>query len=310
VRARPAAPIVAALVVALVPALGLVPLARAATTNAFPPPSGGPRAVAMGGHLVALVRDDHALDTNPGRLVYAGRVASAQVDRLDPDLDLWRGRVGVAFGAGDELADAFRPLRPRAAAFGAALDAMTLNLIEGSSYRELTASGGAALSVTNFASVGVTARYQRAETEVVGAGADGFGVDVGFALNLSDRWDAGLAVRDAFGRAQFESSDDEDHAARATIGVATNWSRWQAELDYVLQYDHTAAVSAGAEVHAVPGKLDVRAGLSREAVEPARTVFAAGAGFTFKQFQLDYAFQNDADGAFEQQHRFALSARF
>jgi hypothetical protein len=293
--------------------LGLprVVAAADATSNAFLPSSGGPRVAAMGGHLIALVSDDHAIDVNPGRLPYAGRVVSAQFDRIDPDLDLWRGRVGVAFGAGDPLADAFRPQRPSAAAFGFALDGMNLTLIEGSAYREMAVAGGAALCLTNFSAIGLTARYQRATTDVLGANASGYGVDFGIAVNLSDYWDAGIAIKNAFGRSQFEDSDDEDHAARLTLGVATsNRKRWQAEFDYVFQYDHNAAAALGGEYHVLPGSLDLRAGVSREMLAPARTIVTAGAGFTYRQFQIDYAYGNDADGAFEQQHRVALSARF
>jgi hypothetical protein len=284
--------------------------ASAATTNAFPAPSGGPRVAALGGHIVALVRDDYALETNPGRLVYAGRVASAQFDRLDPDLELMRGRVGVAMATGAELEDAFRTVRPRAAAFGASVDALSLTLIGGSAYREATLTGGGAIALTNFAALGVAARYQRAQTDVPGAEATGFGVDFGLAVNVSDTWDAGLAIRDAFGRATYETSDDEDRPARLTIGAGTTRKRWLAEADYTFQYDKNAALSAGVEVHVVPGTLDLRGGASRETIRPARTILTAGAGFTFSAFHLDYAFGHDADGPFDQQHRVALSARF
>jgi hypothetical protein len=301
-------------------ALALAPLlalfawhadAPAATTNAFLPPSGGPRIAALGGHVVMLVSDDQAIEVNPARLVFAGRVVSFQVDQLDPDLDLWRGRAGVAFGAGDELADAFRSQRPRAAAFGFSLDGMSLRLIEASAYRELTVSGSAALCLTNFSSVGVTARWQRASTDVFGASATGYGVDFGLALNVSDHWDAGLSIRDAFGRAKFESSDDEDHAARLTIGVASiGHRRWQAEANYVFQYDHNAAASLGLEVHVVPGLLDLRGGVSREMIGFERTVATGGLGIAYRKLALDYAYGSDADGAFDQQHRVSLSARF
>ncbi len=287
--------------------------AAAATTNAFVPPVGGPRIASMGGHIVALVSDDQALETNPGRLSFVGRVASVQVDQLDPDLDLWRGRVGVAFGAGEELADGFRGQRPRTMAFGFSLDAMNLKLIEASAYRELMISGGAAVCLTNFSSIGMTARYLRAstDTEVLGTTATGYAVDFGLALGLSDNWDLGIAVKDAFGRSQFEESDDEDRAARLTLGVATSGRRrWQAEVDYVMQYDHNAAVAGGGEFHVVPGTFDLRAGVSQELLDPARTVLTAGAGFMFRKFQLDYAYGSDSDGAFEQQHRVALIARF
>lgn len=287
------------------------PAAADPTSVAFPDHGGGPRAIALGGHLVALPVDDHALETNPARLVYAGRSVSAQVDRLDPDLDLWRGRVGVAMGIGPLAAEPLQATRPRRMAFGASLSGQGLTLIEGSSYREATLAAGLAWAPTNLGAVGVAGRWQKAQSDVPGAEASGFGVDVGMTFDLTDHWDVALAITDAFGRTTFEDSDDEDRAARVTLGVAAvRRARWQAEVDYVFQHNSTSAVAAGVEVHVVPGVFDLRAGVAREMREPARFVPAGGAGLSFGGFHLDYAFRSDADGAFETQHRAELGARF
>ena len=84
----------------------------------------------------------------------------------------------------------------------------------------------------------------------------------------------------------------------------------QAEVDYVLQYNATAALAAGVEAHAVPGVFSLRAGLLREVRFPSRTVPSFGAGVVFGAFRMDYAFRADPDGAFENQHHVALGARF
>lgn len=287
------------------------PVHAAATSVAFPDAGGGPRSIAMGGHLVALPIDDHAIESNPGRLVYSTGSASAQVDRLDPDLDLWRGRVGVALGHGPSAAEPLQLTKPRRMAFGVAIQGQGLTLIEGSAYREATLAGSIGWAAANFLATGATVRYQRATSDVEGAGASGFGVDLGLSMDLSDHFDLGLAVTDAFGRTTYEASDDEDRAARVTLGVATVRRRWfQAELDYVYQNNATSALAGGFEVHAVKDILDVRLGVSQELREPARTVPSAGLGFGFREFRFDYAYRNDPDGAFEHQHRVALGARF
>ncbi len=293
-------------------ALALAPAgAHAATSAAFPDPGGGPRAIALGGYIVALPLDDLALESNPARLVYATGSVSAQVDRLDPDLDLWRGRVGLALGIGPSAAEPMQASQPRRMAIGFALGGQGLTLIEGSDYRETTAALGLAYAPISIGALGVAARYQRSFSDVAGAEATGFGVDVGLSLDLAEHWDVALAVRDAFGRTKFEDSDDEDRAARVTVGLATaRRGRWQAEVDYVLQRDATSAVSVGGELHVVPGVLDLRAGVSREMQGVARTTPSFGAGLGFGAFRLDYAFRSDPDGAFETQHRGALGARF
>ncbi|MEO6463049.1 MAG: hypothetical protein ABIP29_08225 [Candidatus Eisenbacteria bacterium] len=292
-------------------ALAAGPAAAATTSAAFPDAGGGTRSIALGGHLVALPTDDHALETNAARLVYGAGSFSAQVDRLDPGLDLWRGRIGVALGIGPSAAEPLQATRPRRMAFGASIAGQGLTLIEGSSYREATFSAGLAWAPTNLGAIGVAARYQRSVSDVPGAEAAGFGVDVGLSFDLSDHFDVALSVKDAFGRTTFENSDDEDRAARLTLGVAgVRHRRWQAELDYVLQHNSTSAVAGGAEFHVVPGVLDLRAGVSREMRGQARIVPSAGAGLSFGAFRMDYAFRFDPDGAFETQHRASLGARF
>jgi hypothetical protein len=301
---------VRAVVAAAVLALVADP-AAAATSAAFPTADGGPRSIALGGHVVALPVDDLALESNPARLAYGTGWVTAQYDRIAPDLDLHRGRIGAAFALGPGAAEPLQMSKPVRMAVGVSLDTQGLTLIEGSDYREATAAVGLAWTAVSVGAAGVAVRYQRSISDVDGTEATGFGVDVGLSLDLADHWDLALAVTDAFGRTTFEDSDDEDRAARTTLGIAAvrrKW--WQAELDYVFQHDETSALAGGFEVHVVPGTLDLRLGVSQEMREPARTVASAGAGVTFSRFRLDYAYRADQDGAFDVQHRIALGARF
>jgi len=285
--------------------------AGAATSAAFPSAGGGPRAIALGGHIVALPVDDLALESNPARLAYATGSATGQYDRISPDLDLQRGRVGAAFALGPGAAEPLQDSRPVKLALGVSLATQGLTLIEGSAYSEVTLSAGLAYVPTSVGAAGVAVRYQRALSDVPGAEATGFGVDIGLSFDLAEHWDIALAVTDAFGRTTFEESADEDRGARTTLGIAAVRRRWwQAELNYVLEADATSAVAGGFEIHVVPGTLDLRAGVSQEMRDPARTVPSFGCGVAFSAFHLDYAYRADRDGAFDVQHRFALGARF
>ncbi len=285
--------------------------AQAATSVAVPPSDGGPRAIALGGHVVTIITDDQALETNPARLAYGANTVTAQYDRIEPELEFFRGRIGAAFALGPSAAEPFQGSKPYRMVVGASLATQELTLIGGSGYREAVATVGFAYVPMPQLAGGINVRYQRADTDVLGASATGFGVDIGLSVDLSDHWDAALAVTDAFGRTTFETSDDEDRLARTTLGIAyvrRKW--WQAEIDYVFEQSKTSALSGGAEIHVVPGTFDVRLGASQELRDPARTVLSAGAGVTFSAFHLDYAYRSDPDGAFDVQQRVALGARF
>ncbi len=285
--------------------------AHGATSAAFPSSDGGPRAIALGGHMVVMTVDDLALETNPARLAYAANTVTVQYDRLSPDLDFNRGRIGAAFALGPSAADPYQGSQPYRMVVGASLATQNLTLIEGSGYREATLSAGVAYAPMALGAGGITFRYLRADSDVEGASATGFGVDVGIAVDLAEHWDAALTVTDAFGRTTFENSDDEDRLARTTLGIAAvRYKWWQAEIDYVFEQSTTSALAGGAEIHVVPGTLDLRVGVSQELREPARTLLSAGAGVAFRAFHLDYAYRSDPDGAFDVQHRVALGARF
>jgi hypothetical protein len=285
--------------------------AFAAPTSAFERPGGGPRAAALGGHTVVLPDDDFALGTNPGRLVFAQRSASAQFDRIDPVIELWRGRLGFVQPLGTKPNDPYVLAVPYPFAVGAALDLTSLTLIEGSGYREAAVSLGGAVAPITILGVGATVRVEQASSDVVGLSGNAFGVDVGASIALWDHVGAGVALKNAFGRASFEGGDDEDRAAELTVGLAaTHYSRWQAEVDYVFARNTTSALSGGVEVHVVPGMFDLRAGVAREMAGAGRWIPSAGAGFILSMFRIDYAFRSDTDGGLDAQHQLALGARF
>ena len=283
----------------------------AAATNAFERPAGGPRSAALGGHSVVLVDDDYAMGANPGRLVFAERSVSAQYDRIDPAVDLWRGRVGVALPLGSEITEPLQTSHTYARAFGAALDVTGLTLIEGSGYREAAASLGFAAAPTAFLGFGISGSYERASSDLDAIAAHAWGIDLGGSMDLTDHWAMAFAIRNAFGRATFDGGDDEDRPAEVTIGLAARARRrWQAELDYVFQHNTTSAVSGGVEIHVVPGVFDLRGGMAREILGSTRMVPSAGAGFTIQHLKLDYTFRSDKDGSMDAQHELALGARF
>lgn len=310
-RAPGTARIAAALLLALVAGTLGKGAAHAATTSAFDRLDAGPRGIALGAHTVALIDDDYALGQSPGRLVFAGGSASAQYDRIDPDVNLWRGRAGVVKPLGPEITQPLQPGRVWRSAAGLSLDVTQLDLIEGSSYREMTATGGAGAALLDFLSVGVGVHYDRASSDVTDIHATGFGVDLGAAAILADHWDAALAIKNAFGRVKFEGDDSEDRAAEFTAGLAAAHHRyWQAEADYVLQENRTAATSVGLELHVVPGTLDLRGGLANERIPVGRTVTSAGIGIRLQRLRLDYAFRSDPDGLSDTQHQVAIGTRF
>ncbi len=287
------------------------PAAQAQPSVAFRTGTGVPRTAAMGGNLVCLLIDESATDSNPARLVYGTRTASVRYDRIDPEVELWSGRVGAAFALGPDAGEPLQLSRPRRSAAGLALDLTGLTLIEGSGYNEASLTAGYGYTVVNFMALGVAARYDRVFSNLDAIGATGYGVDIGLSAVLSDHLDDALSIRNAFGRITFDGGDDEDLPAELTVGVAMARRRWyEAEIDYVFQEDRTAAWSLGVEAHVLPGTLDVRAGVTRETLGVDRTLPSAGLGVTWNRLRMDYAFVSDADAGRDAEHRLGLAARF
>jgi hypothetical protein len=291
----------------------MIPMvAFGATSAGFERPGGGARSAALGGHSVVLPDDDHALGSSPGRLVFASRSASAQYDRIDPDVELWRGRVGVVLPMGRDLTEPLQTSHVRRNAVGLALDVTSLTLIEGSAYREAAVSLGGAVAPMGILGLGGVVRYERASSDLDAIQASAWGVDVGLAIELSDHIAGAIAVRNALGRTSYDGGDDEDRAGEVTLGLGANHYRWwSAEVDYVYRDNTTSALAGGVELHAVPGTLDLRAGAASEEGPAGRRVIpSAGAGFAFDRWHLDYAFRSDKDGSLDAQHQVALTARF
>ncbi|MGH7724879.1 MAG: hypothetical protein ACREOU_05570 [Candidatus Eiseniibacteriota bacterium] len=289
----------------------LAPLAQAAPSVAFRSWATVPRTAAMGGNLVCLLTDESATDSNPARLVYGTRTASVHYDRVDPDIELWSGRLGAAFPLGPDAAEPLQLTRPRRSAAGVAIDVTGLTLIEGSGYNETSLTAGYGYTIVSFLAVGIAARYNHVFTNSTEIGANGYGVDIGLSADLSDHVDAALSIRDAFGRVTFDGGDDEDLPAQLTVGVAMARRRWyEAELNYVFQENHTAAWSLGGEVHVMPGTLDLRAGVARETLGTDRTLPSVGLGVSWNMLRMDYAFVSDSDAGRDATHRLGLLARF
>ena len=285
--------------------------AAAAPTNGFERPGGGPRAAALGGHAITLLEDDDVMGANPGRLVFAHRSASAQYDQVEPDIDLWRGRAGVAWPLGHEITEPLQATHAYRGALGVLLDVTSLTLIEGSAYRESQVALGGAIAPASIFGLGASVSYERATSDADQIAAHAWGIDLGTTLDLSDHWTAAIAIKNAFGRAQYDGGQDADRAAETTFGVAARgYRRWQAEADYVTQHNTSAAVSGGVEIRVVPGVFDLRGGVARELLGGGRTVPSAGAGFLIGKIRLDYAFRSDTDGGTDAQHQVALGARF
>src|SRR5258708_23408357 len=137
------------------------------------------------------------------RLASTGGSASAQYDGSDPEVDVWRGGVGGVKAVGREITEPLQPGRLWRAVAGVSLDVTHLSLIEGSSYREMTATGGAGAALLDFLAVGAAVHYDRASSDVTDLHATGFGVDLGLAGALADHWDAAIAIKNAFGRVTF-----------------------------------------------------------------------------------------------------------
>ncbi len=164
----------------------------------------------------------------------------------------------------------------------------------------------------DIASLGITGKYLR---ESVGAdlagGSDdainGYGIDLGFGLQLHEQFRFGLAVQDIAGKlGSVDEAEDLPTNLRAGLAVwpihglttAFDVEKTQDDDDYQFHTGAEFRMPLTEEVAAA-----VRAGLNDGD-------FAAGFGMRFKFLEADYAYVNDNQDFLNENHRFSVALKF
>ena len=286
--------------------------ADASRGGAFRHPGYGARAWGMGGAAVATMDDEGAVYWNPAMLSLAARnVAGASYINLVAGATARQSQIAYArVLAWGEEGDGGRRLGRHAV--GAMYTNVHLGISGDYRYDENLLRMAYAYCPEQFVSFAIGAEVFVSSSDVGGFGAHGSTVDGAIRLALSRSLTLGLVVRDAFSRYSYADGRDFEKERAWVLGVAyAGVSVAVVEGDVVWENGGVARAVIGAESDDLFGVLALRAGLASLSSGQSRTVPYLGLGVRVRgQFALHYNANLDDETAFEDTHRFTLSAAF
>ena len=295
---------------ALALALALPASAQDLRSPAFMPLSGGARAYALSGALVALTDDAGAAFLNPARLAFVGGPSvEAGYARLVEGLPSDRGELAYARPLGEPIAAPFQREGAYRYVVAGAAEYQRLELSQGSRYGEFTGTLAASLAPANIVAVGAALRGLRTSSEVDGLSATGMALDLGFSMSLHPNLELAVAAHNLAGQVRYEGREKETPGRSLQFALAfARWHWAQAEADYDEDYNDARSVAVGVEV--LPeGIVSVRGGVRHWLDPESHTVPSAGVGFRRKGVFLDYAARFDSEDALGLQHRISIGLR-
>ena len=280
--------------------------------GAFRHPGYGARAWGMGGAAVASLDDEGALYWNPAMLSLAAHnVAGASYINLVPGATARQSQIAYArvLAWGDDGDDGRRLGRH---AVGAMYTNVHLGISGDYRYDENLLRVAYAYCPEQFISFAIAAELFASSSDVGGFGASGSTVDGALRLSLSRNLTLGLVVRDAFSRYSYADGRDFEKERAWALGLAYAGVPFAVvEGDLVWEHGGLARAAIGAESDDLLGVLALRAGLASLSSGESRTVPYFGLGVRVRgQFALHYNANLDDETAFEDTHRFTLSAAF
>jgi len=287
--------------------------ARAQTVHspAFAPLSGGARAYALSGALVALDNDAGAAFINPARLAFVrGQSLTLGYARLVEDIPSDRGEVAYSQPLGDSIAAPFQREAVYRSALAVGAEYQWLELAQGSAYGEVTGTLAAALAPGNILAFGAALRGLRTSSQAVdGLDASGVAFDLGFTMALTPNVEIAVVSHNMTGHVHYGDRPNETPGRSVQFALAYARSRWvQAEADFIADYDDAKSAALGVEI--LPdGVLTLRGGVKQWIDPESRTVPSAGIGFRRHGLFFDYAARFDSQDALGLQHRVSLGLR-
>jgi hypothetical protein len=277
---------------------------------AFTPNSGGARAYALSGAVVALANDAGAAFVNPARLCFVrGRSFEVGYARLVQYIPSDRGEVSYSQPFGDSIAAPFQREGVYRTALALAAEYQRLQLAQGSNYGEVTGSLAGALAPANIVAFGLALRSLHTSSDVDGLSASGVALDAGFTMSLMPHADVAVVVHNTTGHVHYGASPNETPGRSVTYALAFARNKWvQAEADWIADYNDASSAAFGIEV--LPeGLLTIRGGVRQWVKPESRSVPSVGLGLRRDGFFFDYAARFDSQDALGLQHRVSLGLR-
>jgi hypothetical protein len=275
----------------------------------FTAPNYGARAWGMAGATVASVGGEECVAWNPAMLscLKEKRLGAGFVN-LVPGATAYYSHLAFGMALHRRDADDSEPVIPTHA-FGCLFGNLKLDLAGGGSYTENTLRLAYAWTPDDFLSFGVAANLLILTSDYADFGGSGSTVDAGLRLSLTESLTFAFVARNAASRLNYSDGADYTLTRSYTIGLAAETiPHLLAEADAVIAQGTVSRYMVGAESRLFSDVLALRGGLSMLQLGETRTIPHLGLGFKIRRFWVNYNANFDSDKAFEDTHRFSLSA--
>ncbi|NIM20772.1 MAG: hypothetical protein GTO51_11190 [Candidatus Latescibacteria bacterium] len=277
--------------------------------GAFTAPGYGARAGAMGGAAIATPGGEEAVFWNPAMLshIEENRIGISYVN-LVPGAKAYHSHVVYARSIKRTDADDIgRALSMHA--LGVGFGNLYLDLTDGSSYSENTLRFAYAYTPEYFVTFGAAFNILVSTSDFSSFDGTGTSVDAGVRLQLSEALTLGFVARNAASRLSYDDGMNVTLWRSYTFALATDEIPYlSTEADIVIAHGGISRYVLGIESLLYSDAIALRGGLSSFQSGEQRLVPHLGLGFKINRFQLNYNANLDSQKAFEDTHRFSVSA--
>lgn len=277
--------------------------------GAFTAPNYGARAWALGGAAIASVGGEESVSWNPAMLsCLEGRRIGAAFVNLVPGATAYHSHLAYAmtFNQG-EAEPTGRQLSTHA--FGCLFGNLYLDLAGGGNYTENTFRLAYAWTPDYFLSFGAAFNLLTMSSDYSDFGGSGTTFDAGLRLSLLEDVTFAFVARNAASRLNYSDGADFELSRSYSAGLAVSTiPHLLAEADVIIAHGAVSRYVLGAEGKLFSDVLALRGGLSSLQLGESRTIPHLGFGLKVHRFWVNYNANFDSDKAFEDTHRFSLSA--
>jgi hypothetical protein len=194
---------------------------------------------------------------------------------------------------------------------GVSFDHRSLELSQGSGWSSETVSLGFGYRITPYASLGLLSKLLFSNTDLEGAGAKAFGIDLTVLLDINRSLSLGLALRNLGATASWEDGEDESLPLLFSLGGRVALPRnISTELTMTASDADRTKGGLGFNVPILDTGFSLRIGYLYHSGDYSRNIPTFGFGFNYTSFQLDYAARIDDDTALGTTHHFSLAYGF
>jgi len=277
--------------------------------GSFTAPGYGARAWGMGGAAIATTGGEEAVFWNPAMLynLDENRIGVSYVN-LVPGAKAYHSHLAYARvlkrTGEDDIGSSIAQH-----AVGFLYGNLHMEMTDGSAYSENTFRFAYSFTPEYFISFGAAFNVLVSSSDRENFGSTGTTVDAGIRLGISRSLTFAFIARNAASRLNYEDGMDLSLTRSFTCGLASSAVPYlDVEADVVFAYGGVSRYILGAEGWFFSNILAVRGGLSSLQAGESRVIPHLGLGFKFHRFQINYNANLDSNKAFEDTHRFSLSA--